>query len=262
MVDLYYRTYGSGYPLIALHGLYASYDSWLPLVPYFKDDYQLILPDLRNHGQSPHTDKHTYKLMSEDVIRLMDKLEIATAVLIGHSMGGKVAMQLTYNYPERVSYLVVEDISPFSYLHHPSRYDHERIVETLLSINLTNGQSRKEVEETLIRLLNDKPLALFLLKNLQRMPDGTFRWRMNLRAIANNFYNINSAVTIAKPIQTPSLFIRGSASSYIRPEDEESIKKLFPNAYFACIENGTHWLHAISTTQFVDIVKQRLLLLN
>ncbi len=264
-MQLFYRKYGKGTPIIALHGLYASYDSWISLVATFSESHQLILVDLRNHGRSPHSSEHSYPLMSNDLLELFDELAISQAILMGHSMGGKTAMHFALSYPERVNGLIVEDISPLGYLpNSENAIFHQNVINALKHLPIKQYSTRKEVQDNLIQKIPDKTLCQFLLKNLQRNKNGALEWRINLDIIEKNLPLIMESVVTenTKPIEIPALFIKGSTSAYITEKDEKAIKLLFPCSSILTIQNTSHTPHNEQEIIFSECVNQHFSMLN
>jgi pimeloyl-ACP methyl ester carboxylesterase len=202
--------------------------------------------------------------MSEDLLELLDELSIEQAILLGHSMGGKVAMHFSLHYPERVKGLIVEDISPLAYLqNHENVIYHQNIINALKSLPINHFTSRKEAEIALSKAINDVSLNKFLLKNLQRNKDGKLVWRIDLGVLVKNLYRIMENITDeVKPSDIYSLFIRGSLSKYISNEDEVAIKTFFPRSTIKTIQNAGHWTHNEQQSDFLQTVKQYLSLLN
>lgn len=264
-MKLFYRKYGKGIPIIALHGLYASYHSWIGLTAELSKDYQLILLDLRNHGHSPHSSEHSYPLMSDDLLELFDELAIDKAILMGHSMGGKLAMHFALNHPQRVKGLIVEDISPLAYTSNSDNVIfHQNVINALKALPINSLSTRKEAQNNLLQKLPDNTLCQFLLKNLQRNKSGMLEWRINLNIIEKNLPAIMDSVVAenTKPLDIPSLFIRGFTSSYIAKKDEKTIKLLFPKSSVLTIQNAKHTPHNEQEYIFLCRVKQYLSLLN
>jgi pimeloyl-ACP methyl ester carboxylesterase len=249
-MTLTFQEYGSGQPLIILHGLLGSLDNWHSLSKTFASSFKVLAVDLRNHGRSPHSDTFTYEAMAEDVIELLDDQHIDSAHLIGHSMGGKVAMTLALSNPERVVKLVVVDIAPRSYLRL-----HDEILDALLSIDPSAFHSRQEVDFALAGKIPDFAVRQFLMKNLGRDSSGSFFWKANLESISRNYEAIASEVSSSAPFLNPTLFIKGDRSQYILESDTPIIHKLFPKARIVSIESG-HWVHAESPALFADVVQQ------
>ena len=161
MPELNYKSFGSGPPLIILHGLFGTLDNWQTIAKKLADDFTVFILDLRNHGKSPHTQEHTYSLMAEDLSQFMESQWIYKAHVLGHSMGGKTAMQFANDFPDMLDKLVVVDIAPKVYAG-----GHQHILEALLSVDIDAVQSRKEVEQQLSKYIEEDGVKLFLMKNL------------------------------------------------------------------------------------------------
>ncbi len=238
MKQLHHKILGKGEPIIILHGLFGMLDNWKSFARSMASDFQLILVDQRNHGRSFHDPEMNYALMAKDVERLMDSLDIDRATLLGHSMGGKTAMQFAKDFSTRVDQLVVVDIGPQAY---PP--GHGFIFDALKAVPVDQIESRTEAEDILTKSIPEKSIQLFLLKNLKRDSDGNYGWRMNLSAIENHYEEILSGIEINEPIKVPTLFVNGTRSKYIRKEDEETIRNKFLEVEFQHLKTG-HWVHA------------------
>ena len=234
---LNYKVFGAGPPLIILHGLFGTLDNWKTIAGILKEDYQVILVDLRNHGRSFWSDDFDYQILSDDVFALMDHLELTRAHLLGHSMGGKVVLQMANNHPNRVIKAICVDIGFKSYS--PS---HNLIFDNILRMKPSEISSRKEAEDQLSEGIKDRSIRLFLLKSLARAKDGGFKWKTNFIALHINYMRILEEVDISN-ISAPILWIRGSRSSYISERDKEEISLKVPQAQFQDIDAG-HWVHA------------------
>ncbi|MFN7138027.1 MAG: alpha/beta fold hydrolase [Limisphaerales bacterium] len=248
-MELNFFTCGEGYPLVVLHGLFGSSDNWQTLSKKFGEHYRVFALDLRNHGSSPHEDRFDYPALAADVREFLDAQQISEALVLGHSMGGKTAMQLAATWPERVKKLVVADIGIKGYPPH-----HTHILHALSRLDLPRYANRSEMDQALAADLAEPALRSFLLKNVTRDENGKFAWKNNLRAIREQYENIIAALELPTPFTGPTLFIRGSKSDYILPEDETSIRSRFPNAQFAVMEGAGHWLHAERPQEFFDVV--------
>ncbi|PLX10837.1 MAG: alpha/beta hydrolase [Marinilabiliales bacterium] len=259
-MELFFREYGSGHPLIILHGLYGSSDNWHSLAKKLSGKYHVYVPDLRNHGKSPHSDTHDYDSMSEDIWELIDNLSIETPIMIGHSMGGKVAMNFCYNYTGLISKLVVVDISPVDYNNDlkfmPNLLIHQGITNALLSVNFQQAKSIKDVDNQLENKIPEIRLRQFLLKNLN-FKSQPFSWKLNITAIRQNLENITAGLQLnQKPKELPeTLFIRGGLSTYIRKDSLDKIRLYFPDAQIRTIENAGHWLHAEQPEALLNLLK-------
>jgi pimeloyl-ACP methyl ester carboxylesterase len=247
-MKLFFQEYGTGQPLVILHGLLGSLDNWHTLSRTFADSFRVLAVDLRNHGRSPHSDLFTYEAMAEDLTELLDHLKIPSAHLLGHSMGGKTAMQFALSNPSRVDRLIVVDIAPREY---PRL--HDEILDALASVNLNAAASRQHVDDELWKKNPDFPVRRFLMKNLTRDSAGAFLWKANLQAITNNYIEIAREITSTLPFPKPTLFVKADQVSYVLDSDIPMIKKLFPKAQIVGVNAG-HWIHAEAPTVFADIV--------
>lgn len=245
-MKLFYKQLGEGKPIIIIHGLFGSSDNWLTISKRLSEHYKIYLPDIRNHGLSPHSDDHNYQLMVNDIVEFINEHKIDKPVIIGHSMGGKIAMKLAIDYPDLIDKIIIVDIAPKMYQH-----EHKDYIETLLSINLNNVKSRDEVEKRLIDKIPDRGVRLFLLKNLYRKDDMSFGWRINLESIYRNIREIEGYTTDSTS-NIKALFLQGELSKYIKDSDYSLIKSVFPNSEIIKIENAGHWLHAEKPTEVYD----------
>jgi len=238
-MKLNYKFFGTGPPLIILHGLFGMLDNWRTIARMLENKYQCILVDLRNHGRSPHDDEMNYQVMSKDVLELMNDLHIDHTILMGHSMGGKVAMQFALTYPDRVEKLIVVDIAPKKY---PLHHNHE--IEAIQSVEPAKLKNRAEAEEILTRFLSDdKATIQFLLKNLSRLPKGGFEWKANMPVLITMYNQLMVAIVASTTFDKPVLFIRGERSNSLKDEDWPSILSLFPHAHLITIADAGHWVH-------------------
>nr|WP_299339926.1 alpha/beta fold hydrolase [Allomuricauda sp.] len=248
MEILHSRILGEGRPLLILHGFLGMSDNWKTLGnQYAQNGFQVHLVDQRNHGKSFHTPDFDYELMSSDVLRYMDHHQIDSGNIIGHSMGGKTAMQFAVTQAERLEHLVVADISPKYYPAH-----HQPIIDALLKLDFDSISSRKEADELLSQELADFGIRQFLLKNLYWEEQGKLGFRFNLEVLKNKMEEIGDNIPPNSSYDGPTLFLRGDRSEYIMPSDFGEIKKHFPNTDIETIENAGHWLHAENPTQFFE----------
>ncbi|MFZ9981037.1 MAG: alpha/beta fold hydrolase [Cyclobacteriaceae bacterium] len=252
-MQLFHRVYGSGKPVVILHGLFGSSDNWMTQARMLGEHYSVYTIDLRNHGLSPHNDRHDYEAMAEDVRAFIKTQNLVPAAVIGHSMGGKVAMKLAIDHPELVSKLVVVDIVPKVYPPH-----HNRIVEGLLSLHPENLTTRQEADEKLSAFVTQPDVRQFLLKNLSRKPEGGFSWKINLKVIADNMEDVLGDPVHGPAFMGPVLFLMGSRSDYFKPGDEVRISNHFPDNRIDFLDTG-HWLQAEQPKAFVKKVSEFLL---
>lgn len=249
-MQLNHKILGEGNALVILHGLLGMLDNWQAPARKLEHRFRCILVDARNHGRSPHAVDHTYDLMVEDTIELMDQLKIDKAHVLGHSMGGKTAMRLAQRFPDRVEQLVVVDIGPKFYPIH-----HEQIFAALNAVPLDKIERRTEAEEFMMPHIQDGGVRQFLMKSLYHESRGKFGWRFNLKGLEENLSNVGEAMDEVD-YEGETLFIRGEKSDYILDEDWPDIKMLFPNAFLQTIENAGHWVHAEQQDAFVDSVNE------
>lgn len=233
-----------------LHGLYGSSDNWASIARKLGRYFTVILPDLRNHGLSPHSDRHDYESMSDDILELVNNLKLDHFFLAGHSMGGKTAMKFAVRWPERLDGLLIADISPFFTENKNAETisEHTLILDTMLSTDLAGIISRKEAEKKLAGTLSEKATGL-ILKNLQRNSDNTFSWKLNASSLLKNINKIMEAVIPDKYNESqiagfPVYFLRGAYSFYLTENDFSPILKIFPSASFITIPDAGHWVHA------------------
>lgn len=247
-MNLFYRKSGEGKPLIILHGLFGSSDNWFTLAKVFAEKFTVYLVDQRNHGQSPHTDEFNYKLLTEDLATFIKEHQIEKPHIIGHSMGGKTAMNFAVKYSDVLDKLVVVDIAPKSY---PVHHDH--ILDGLHDIDLNTLTSRTEADKLLSRQVPEPDVRQFLLKNLARNSEGKFEWRVNIHAIDEHIEEIGAGMQYEGQFTGETLFIKGVRSNYYAPGDEENILKIFPTAQFVTLNTG-HWVQAEDPKAFSETV--------
>ncbi|MFN4080936.1 MAG: alpha/beta fold hydrolase [Saprospiraceae bacterium] len=248
-MELFHREYGQGEPLLILHGLFGFSDNWQTVAKALSDTFLVIAVDLRNHGRSPHASSHTYADMAEDLREFMEKNWIHSARVMGHSMGGKAAMQLALTHPDLVERLVVVDIAPGQ-----ATDKHQSIYSTLLDIDLANMAARQDIEAAMAANIPDVGVRQFLLKNVTRNDDGAFVWKMNLPVLWRYFPDILGPVT-GESYQGPTLFVAGGNSDYIRPEDESDIRRLFPQSRILTIPDAGHWVHADKPAELIKVLR-------
>jgi pimeloyl-ACP methyl ester carboxylesterase len=249
-MQLNFKEFGQGDPIIILHGLFGTLDNWQTVAKQLAEDHTVYIIDQRNHGRSPHSDTHDYPSIAEDLHQFMEAHWIYKAHIIGHSMGGKTAMQLAVDFPDMVDKLVVVDISPKAY---PG--NHHEIFDALLSLDLKNIDGRKEADEHLSKTIDDPGVRLFLMKNLTRDKEGGYRLKMNLPVLHKHYGDILATVESSSPYEGDTLFIRGGKSKHIVDGDELLIKELFPNARIETIKNAGHWVHADAPDELLGLVK-------
>jgi esterase len=248
-MKLFSKILGQGPPIIVLHGLMGTLDNWQTIANQLSTEYTVCLLDIRNHGRSPHSAVMTMNEMADDVAEWMADNWIHSAAVMGHSMGGKVAMTLALEHPLLVEKLMVVDISPKQY---PSSHLH--VFEALLAVPLATLTSRKIAENILNEKLNDPITVQFLMKNLHRDTDGHYHWKMNLASIISNYDNIKQDI-LGNPYDEPTWFVRGGNSQYVLDSDIEDIHTVFPNAKLITIDNAGHWVHADAPDKMLQTIQ-------
>jgi esterase len=242
--------------LVILHGLFGTLDNWQTLARRWAEEagLRVVSVDLRNHGRSFHSPEHSYALMAQDVLALFDHLHLdpARLTLMGHSMGGKVAMTLALGYPARLAQLIVADIAPrFSNMEHQ-----DDIIAGLQAVDLASIETRQQAEAALARSIPQPGVRQFLLKNLYRREDNSFAWRINLPTLVENLAAVGEEISAAQPFLKPTLFMRGGKSDYITAEDKlTGIPALFPNSQVVTVPDAGHWLHAEKPEEVFGLVK-------
>jgi len=225
--------------LVILHGLFGDLNNWKAMAGRFSDQFRVHCMDLRNHGDSPHVSGMTYTEMAADVAHTCQSLEITNTHVIGHSMGGKTAMRLALDTAELVDRLAVVDIGPRQYEHH-----HDNILRGLQRLSLTPLTSRKEADTILAPFAPDAGVRSFLLKNLSRQDDGSYKLRVNIDEITSRYSDIADTIQSAQKFNRPVLFVKGAESDYLTEADRAPIAELFSNPSLKTIDGAGHWPHS------------------
>jgi len=245
-MTIHSRIEGEGIPMIILHGFLGMSDNWKSLATQFASDgFQVHALDLRNHGKSLHSDEFNYEVMVEDVKNYIHLHQLTNSVVLGHSMGGKVAMLLATTYPNLVSKLIIADIGPKYYTPH-----HQTILAGLNAVDFSKNPSRSEVEQVLSNFITDFGTRQFLLKNLYWKTPEQLAFRFNLQVFNDKIETIGIALPFENKFEGTTLFLRGNKSDYILDSDFETIYHHFPMASIVTIDNAGHWLHAENPKDF------------
>ena len=248
-MKLYSKIYGdSSQDLIVIHGLFGMSDNWNTLAKRFAKYCKVHLIDLRNHGRSPHAKEFNYDVMCEDVLEYMADHNIQKPILLGHSLGGKVAIKFAFTYPDKIEKLIVADIAPRKY----NTDFHKNLLATLYKLPLDDFDKREEIDTLLASTFEDRNMRLFLLKNLYRNENKEFAWRFNIEVLLEKVNNIQEADFVKGICKMPTHFIRGGNSNYITTQDELIINKHFSDFSIATIDEAGHWLHAEQPERFYD----------
>ena len=236
---------GNGAPLLILHGYFGMSDNWRGLGNKFAENFEVHLIDQRNHGRSFHSDDFDYELLVEDLHYYIESHNLSKVHLLGHSMGGKVAMLFAVTYPEKVDKLVVADISPKYYKPH-----HEHILAALNAVNFSIQDSRKKVEDVLKIYIEEPGILQFLLKNVYWKTKGELAYRFNIHSLTENNSEVGEALPSFTHFDGQTLFLRGEKSNYITKNEASLIEAHFSNASVVTVKNAGHWLHAENPTDF------------
>ena len=252
-MKLAYREFGSGQPLIILHGLFGQSDNWNTLAKRFAEKgFHVFAIDQRNHGLSPHSNDWSYEVMAEDLKEFIDTHQLQHVVLLGHSMGGKTVLFFEQMFPNVAQNLIVADIAPRAYESH-----HDFVLKALNAVDFSDVNTRKDVETILGQYITDFGTKQFLLKNIYWREDETkqMNWRFNLKTITKEYNNIGVEVPPFST-QTKTLFIRGEKSNYISDDDMSDIRNRFSNVDLKTISNSGHWVHAEQPEAFFNSVME------
>ena len=243
---LYSKIEGEGKPFLIIHGFLGMSDNWKTLGLQFAElGFQMHLLDMRNHGKSFHSNEFNYEAMTEDVKAYVDFHKLKNITILGHSMGGKIAMLFATLYPELTEKLIVADIGPKYYAPH-----HQSILAALNAVGFSKQPSRAEVDEIISEYISDFGTKQFLLKNLYWVEPGQLGFRFNLKVFNDKISEIGAALPIENHFNKPTLFLRGDKSDYILDADFETIYYPFPAAKIVTIPNAGHWLHAENPKAF------------
>ncbi|OWW24045.1 alpha/beta hydrolase [Zobellia sp. OII3] len=248
MTTLHSKIIGKGSPLLILHGFLGMSDNWKTLGgQYAEAGFEVHLIDQRNHGKSFWSDDFDYDLLAEDLKAYMEAHHLDRAAIIGHSMGGKTAMQFACSYPELTDRILIADIAPKFYPPH-----HQAIIDGLNALRLETMTSRNEADGALGQYITDFGTRQFLLKNLYWVEKGQLGFRFNLKVLSQKMNEIGENINPTDMYNGPTLFLRGDKSEYIMPNDLTEIKKHFPQAELQTIDRAGHWLHAENPKQFFE----------
>jgi len=252
-IALYSRKVGENGPdFVVLHGLFGSGKNWRSFAGSLEDDFQVWTLDARNHGDSPHADSMSYQQMAEDVARFFAENELENVILLGHSMGGKTAMQLALQFPDRIAALIVVDIAPVCYDH---LHKQLKLIEAMQELDLAGEMSRSEIEKKLAVKIPEKRLLSFLMTNLNRQ-NGQFQWRIGLEQIAAGMPDLLNYPELKSVFKGPVQFIGGENSAYLKFEYHALIRKYFPESRITMLENCGHWLHVEQPVAFQKTVNE------
>jgi len=245
---LHSKIIGEGKPLLILHGFLGMSDNWKTLgTRYAKIGFQVHLIDQRNHGKSFHTDAFNYDLLALDIKNYISHHQLENVLLLGHSMGGKTAMQFACSYPTLLEKLLVADIAPKYYPPH-----HQELLNALSGLSAEDLSSRKSADTALAVSIDNIGIRQFLLKNLYWVTKEQLGFRCNLPILRNRMEEVGEDLSATATFNGPVLFLGGDRSEYIIPSDMSKIRTHFPNATMDTITDAGHWLHAEQPKQFFE----------
>jgi esterase len=247
-MNLNFKKIGEGEPLVILHGLFGSLDNWLTLAKKLGENFEVFLVDARNHGKSPHNEEFNYDVMADDLYEFLMQHNIIDPIILGHSMGGKTAMQFAMNYPTKLTKLIVADIAPKAYPVH-----HKSIIDGMKSLNFKVLKTRKEADLKLSEHIHDISTRQFILKNLYWIAPEKLAWRFNLNVIERDIEIIGEGLQNIHPFEKPTLFLRGIKSNYITEKDYQPIADIFTESSIKSMDSG-HWIHAEKPQEFRSIL--------
>lgn len=238
-------------PLVILHGLFGTGDNWNSVAKELTEVAPVVAPDLPNHGESPHTERFDYREVADDVASFLAGLGIEKCYLLGHSMGGKIAMSLALRRPELVAALVVADIAPKEY-----QPRHREEFEAMEDVRSEGAANRREADRVMARRIENRAIRAFLLKNYRQTESGGYGWRFNLDGVRAHYRDISAWPEHQGSYDGPVLFVTGGRSPYVAKEDETAARELFPRLEVRTISDAGHWLHAERRDEFVTQVKE------
>jgi pimeloyl-ACP methyl ester carboxylesterase len=249
MRQLHAKTLGSGQALLILHGFLGMGDNWKTLGNQFAKNFEVHLIDQRNHGRSFHDKDFSYDLLAKDLHHYILANNLQNCIVLGHSMGGKTAMQFALEFPNLVAALIVADIAPKTYPAH-----HQYILKALAEVDFEKQRTRNDVAAVLKNYIDDMGVIQFLMKNVYRVEKNTLGFRFNLASLTNKYDEVVKNSINNGIFNKPTLFLKGSKSDYIMLEDDIMIKKIFLNSDIQEVSNSGHWLHAENPKEFYSYV--------
>lgn len=247
MQTLHSKILGNGKPLLILHGFLGSGANWISLGRKFSENFEVHLIDLRNHGRSFHNDEMDLEVMCEDVLNYCQQHQLEKINIIGHSLGGKIAMHLAVNQDFLVRKLIVVDIAPKAYTRR-----HDFIFKALNAVDFSKQKTRLEVDRALAKHIEKESYRQFLLQAVYRKAKDSLAFRFNLPVFIENYGNIVETLPPYTQFEGETLFLKGALSDYILTADLPLIEAHFPNSKWIEIAEATHWLHAEKPEEFFE----------
>jgi len=249
MKHLHSNVIGEGkQDLIILHGFLGMGDNWKSHAKYFASKgLKVHLIDQRNHGRSFWSNEFNYNLLVNDLLEYMNYNNILEPIIMGHSMGGKTAMQFSFIFSNRIKKLIIIDIAPKKYIPR-----HDKILKGLSELDFNIIKSRNEADYQLIKYVPELEVRQFLLKNLYWKTKDELALRFNISVLKDSSIEINNELFIKNSFIKPALFLKGEKSDYIKNEDLNLIEKYFPKSKIKTISNAGHWLHVENQKDFIS----------
>ncbi len=246
---IHFKVTGSGPNLVIIHGLFGMLDNWQSIAKILSEHFTVYTIDAPNHGKSSHTDAFNYEAMSKMLLDFFHEQDLLESHIIGHSMGGKIAMKFAQNYPEYISKLIIADIGPKDYPIH-----HDIIIDALQSVDFKKIQNRKQITQKLSEFIQEQDVIQFLTKSVYWQSKDQLGFRFNLDVIAQQISNVGEEI-FDRAFEKPTLFIHGSNSNYILEQDKPFIQSIFTDVSFKTIKDAGHWLHAEQPGAFIEATK-------
>lgn len=247
---LNYKVLGEGDPIVLLHGLFGSLENLGVIARQLQDKFQIISIDLPDHGQSPRSKQFKYQDYAAAVVNTLHHLGMSQGGFLGHSMGGKVAMNIALSSPEIVTKLLVADIAPVAY-----EPRHDNVFCGLNAVDLSKIATRSDADKQMAEHINEAGVRQFLLKSLEKTAQG-FGWKFNLALLQRDYHALSQGIESNTRFEGPTLFVKGGNSNYITAEHQAKILRLFPNATAKIINDTGHWLHAEKPFVFAGIAER------
>ncbi|MBN1116344.1 MAG: alpha/beta fold hydrolase [Bacteroidales bacterium] len=256
---IFFNKLGKGSALIILHGIYGKGDNWLHIAQYLKNNFTVYLPDMRNHGKSLNTVDFGYNIMVQDLYELIQEEHLEQVSLMGHSMGGRVAMRFAELYGHIIKQLIIIDIAPITYQSRkrllPTFYSQSEIAKAIINLPIANISTIEEADSELAKTLPLKEVRDFILQNLKRDNNNKLYWQINLPPIIDKLEEIILGdKTMTEPIDCLTLFIKGEYSGYLTLNDYETIELFFPNMDFKVVKGAGHWLYNDKPEEFKRLI--------
>jgi len=255
-MKLFFRHMGKGKPVVILHGLLGLSDNWVTFGRQLASDFEVFVPDLRNHGQSPHDPVFNFTVLVEDLHELIEDQGLKKVNLIGHSLGGKIAMFFTLEYPDLLDKLVVVDIGLRKY---SPNLEHQMLIDAMMEVDFSSAHSRSDVDRQFEQNVHSLKLRQFLLKNIYWKDKETLGWRVNLPVLKESLPLMLEGITTDKKFLNPVLLVRGGLSEYVTDADLPAMVKQFPHTSVKTIANASHWVHADAPGEFYSLVHEFLI---